>query len=165
MIRFIVDSKDFESVRQIAFKTWPVAYSNIISEQQLNYMLEKMYSIDSLQHQQKNLLHRFILAFDENDTAIGFASFSTYEDQKNHHRLHKLYVLPELQKKGTGKLLLDAIYNEIKKNGKGSLELNVNRHNNAVAFYKKNGFQILKEEDIDIGEGFFMNDFIMFKKV
>lgn len=164
-MRCIVDSKDFEMIRRIAFETWPIAYGNIITHEQLNYMLEKIYDINSLQHQQENLGHRFILAVDEKNSAIGFASFSTYENQHNHHRLHKLYVLPNQQQKGIGRLLLEAIYTEIRKNGAGSIELNVNRFNDALAFYQKLGFEILREEDIDIGEGFFMNDYILFKKV
>ena len=164
-MKCIVDSKDFETIRQIAFETWPNAYGSIVTKEQLNYMLEKIYDVASLQHQQERLGHRFILAVDENNTAIGFASFSTYENQNNHHRLHKLYVLPNQQQKGIGKLLLEAIYTEIKKNGNGSIELNVNRYNDALTFYKKLGFEILREEDIDIGEGFYMNDYVMFKEV
>ena len=165
MMNCIVDSKDFETIRRIAFETWPDAYGKIVTQEQLDYMLEKIYNITSLQHQQEILGHRFILAVDENNAAIGFASFSTYENQHNHHRLHKLYVLPKQQSKGIGKLLLEAIYSEIRKNGAGSIELNVNRYNNALAFYQKLGYEILREEDIDIGEGFFMNDYILFKKV
>jgi ribosomal protein S18 acetylase RimI-like enzyme len=165
MIHCIVDSKDFETIRRIAFETWPIAYGKIVTQKQLDYMLEKMYTIASLQHQQENLGHRFILAVDESYAAIGFASFSTIENQHNHHRLHKLYVLPNQQQKGIGKLMLETIYSEIRKNGEGSIELNVNRYNNSLAFYQKLGFQILKEEDIDIGEGFFMNDYVLFKKV
>ena len=165
MIKCIVDSKDFETIRQIAFETWPVAYGKIITQEQLNYMLEKIYNIASLQQQQESLGHRFIVAIDENNNSIGFASFSTYENQNNHHRLHKLYVRPNQQQKGIGKLLLEAIYKEIKKNGNGCIELNVNRYNNALAFYQKLGYEILKEEDIDIGEGFYMNDYVLVKRV
>jgi ribosomal protein S18 acetylase RimI-like enzyme len=165
MMNFLFDTKDFGTIRQIAFETWPVAYGNIVTQDQLDYMLEKIYNITSLQHQQENLGHRFIIAVDENNIATGFASFSIYENQNNHHRLHKLYVLPNQQQKGIGKLLLEAIYSEIKKNGNGSIELNVNRYNNALAFYQKLGYEILKEEDIDIGEGFYMNDYVMFKEV
>jgi len=165
MMNCIIDSKNFETIRKIAFETWPSAYGNIVTKEQLNYMLEKIYNIASLQHQQENLGHRFIVAVDENNNSIGFASFSTYENQNNHHRLHKLYVLPNQQQKGIGKLMLDAIYSEIKKNGAGSIELNVNRYNNALAFYQKLGYEILREEDIDIGEGFYMNDYVLFKKV
>jgi ribosomal protein S18 acetylase RimI-like enzyme len=161
----IVDSKDFETIRKIAFETWPVAYGEIVTQEQLDYMLEKIYNITSLQDQQENLGHRFILAVDKSNAAIGFASFSSYENQHNHHRLHKLYVLPNQQQKGTGRLMLETIYSEIRKNGEGSIELNVNRYNNALAFYQKLGYKILREEDIEIGEGFYMNDYVLFKTV
>jgi ribosomal protein S18 acetylase RimI-like enzyme len=39
--------------------------------------------------------------------------------------------------------------------------VNVNRHNKALHFYEKYGFKIIREEDIDIGEGYFMNDYVM----
>ncbi len=165
MMKCIIDSKDFETIRQIAFETWPDAYGKIVTQEQLDYMLDKIYAIDSLQQQQENLGHRFIVAVDENNAAIGFASFSTYENQNNHHRLHKLYVLPNQQQKGIGKLLLESIYSEIRKKGNGSIELNVNRYNNALAFYQKLGYEILREEDIDIGEGFYMNDYVLFRIV
>jgi diamine N-acetyltransferase len=165
MMKCIIDSKDFETIRKIAFETWPNAYGKIVTQEQLDYMLDKIYAIDSLQQQQENLGHRFIVAVDENNAAIGFASFSTYENQNNHHRLHKLYVLPNQQQKGIGKLLLESIYSEIRKKGNGSIELNVNRYNNALAFYQKLGYEILREEDIDIGEGFYMNDYVLFRIV
>lgn len=164
-MQFILDSHDFESVRGIAHKTWPFAYGQIITKLQMDYMLEMMYSASSLQHQVEKLKHRFIVAYDEKNSAIGFASFSAYPGTNNHHRLHKLYVMPDTQKKGTGKSLLELIYEAIRKNGKGSLELNVNRKNSAVGFYQKLGFEIIRTEDIDIGNGFFMNDYVMEKIV
>ena len=57
--------------------------------------------------------------------------------------------------------MLDFIINDIKPLQAAQLELNVNRKNKAINFYKKYGFTILKEEDIDIGEGYFMNDYVM----
>jgi len=63
-------------------------------------------------------------------------------------------------------MLLDFVLNEIKKTAEKSvLQLNVNRQNNAVNFYLKKGFSILYEEDNDIGEGYFMNDYVMQKDV
>jgi len=49
--------------------------------------------------------------------------------------------------------------------GASSLQLNVNRNNNAKVFYEKIGFAVIKEEDIDIGNGYLMNDYVMEKKV
>jgi ribosomal protein S18 acetylase RimI-like enzyme len=37
----------------------------------------------------------------------------------------------------------------------------VNRENKAIGFYNKLGFTIIAEEDIPIGNGFFMNDYVM----
>ena len=35
----------------------------------------------------------------------------------------------------------------------------------AINFYKKNGFQIIREEDVDIGNGYYMNDYVMSKSI
>jgi ribosomal protein S18 acetylase RimI-like enzyme len=53
----------------------------------------------------------------------------------------------------------------IKQKGATSLLLNVNRNNPTKGFYEKLGFTVIKEEDIDIGNGYFMNDYVMEKKV
>ena len=45
--------------------------------------------------------------------------------------------------------------------GPCSVRLNVNRQNNAVGFYKKMGMDIIAQGDFPIGNGFFMNDYIM----
>jgi GNAT superfamily N-acetyltransferase len=128
-------------------------------------MLELIYSKDALTNQVEYLHHAFIIVY-ENDSAVGFASYSLKIDMdQTIYRLHKLYVLPGQQGKGTGKLLLNYIIDEIKQAGANTLELNVNRHNIAFHFYIKLGFTIAREEDIDIGEGYFMNDYVMEKKM
>ena len=43
------------------------------------------------------------------------------------------------------------------------MELNVNRYNQAILFYQVQGFKIKEAVDISIGNGFFMNDYIMSK--
>ena len=147
-------------IADIARKTWPSAYSEILSPGQLEYMLELMYSLTSLTHQLVDLRHTFIIAL-EGNIPIGFASFSQKELNSDSYRLHKIYLLPGQQGAGRGKLLLDFVINLIKSAGGNSLELNVNRHNKARHFYEKSGFKIIGHEDIAIGKGYFMNDFVM----
>ena len=154
---------DLETIRDLAYKIWPAAYEEILGKAQLNYMLEKIYSLSSLRDQFSVLKHHFIMVV-EDDTPIGFASFSAHDDPSFYH-LHKIYVLPDEQGKNVGKQLLDYIISDIKAAGATSLQLNVNRFNKALHFYEKQGFKILREEDIDIGSGFFMNDYIMEKKI
>ena len=107
-------TKDIELVQELAFATWPAAYGNIISPKQLKYMLDLIYSKEALTNQIENLHHKFIIV-NENDMAVSFASYSPKNaGDQTIYRLHKLYVLPNQQGKGIGKLLLNYIINEIK---------------------------------------------------
>lgn len=152
-------------IQELAEKTWAVAYASILPPAQMKYMLDLFYSTEALREQMRKG-HRFILAMD-NDEAVGFASYSPKENAeltlppKKVYRLHKIYIDPGQQGKGVGKLLLDHIMDDIRPKGATHLELNVNRSNAAIGFYKKYGFTILYEEDIDIGNGYFMNDYVM----
>jgi ribosomal protein S18 acetylase RimI-like enzyme len=150
---------DLPVVQKLAYEIWPSAYLEILGRKQLDYMLEKIYSLSSLQHQFSVLKHQFVLVFD-NLVPVGFASFSAHKNSSVFH-LNKIYVLPGLQGKNIGKQILHYVISEIKKSGATALQLNVNRHNRALHFYEKQGFKIIREEDIDIGSGYFMNDYVM----
>ena len=80
-------------------------------------------------------------------------------------RIHKIYILPESQGKGIGRLLIDEIQKLAQKNNSVLLSLNVNRFNKALSFYQKTGFEIVAEENIAIGNGYLMEDYKMEKKV
>ncbi|HEY6144452.1 MAG TPA: GNAT family N-acetyltransferase [Flavobacterium sp.] len=155
---------DIETIREIAHKTWPVAYDAILSKAQLKYMLEKLYSDIALRDNLIHQGHRFLL-INENETCLGFASYEHHYLNKNCTRLHKLYLLPETHRKGLGKLLLDEIADLAKKNHSDTISLNVNRFNKAYVFYKKMGFEIIEEEDLEIGNGYLMEDYKMEKRI
>jgi GNAT superfamily N-acetyltransferase len=152
--------KDLPQIRQLAHEIWPVAYGSILSADQLDYMLEGFYSIPSLEKQLIQSGHTFVLAL-EDHIPVGFASFSAKETRPEVIRLHKIYVLPTRQGKGMGKFLLQYVMRTAQELGGTALQLNVNRYNPALHFYEKSGFTIVGQEDIDIGKGYFMNDYIM----
>lgn len=155
-----VGSESIPIIQELAEKTWRVAYSSIISPEQMNYMLELFYSAAALEKQMEEG-HQFIIA-KENNKPIGFASYSVKSDtERDTYRLHKIYIDPLQQGKGIGKLLIGFIINDIIYYDAANLELNVNRHNKALDFYQKIGFKIVKEEDINIGSGYFMNDYVL----
>lgn len=166
-IRF-ANEEDFSTIRNIAEVTWPVAYGHMLSKEQLDYMMEMMYAEESLIRQHTVLNHIFLLAEDQEGKALGFASYSMKNKEGiniDYFHLHKLYILPDLQQTGIGSMLLKAVEDNIRNGNPCILELNVNRNNRAKEFYSKNGFEIIREEDIDIGNGFFMNDYVMAKVV
>lgn len=145
------------AIKNLANIIWPATYSEIITPQQVDYMMELIYSSSALQKQMAKG-HQFIMAY-EADTPVAFASYSARENNPAVYKLHKIYILPNQQGKGIGKTLINYITRDIAP--VSSLQLNVNRNNKALQFYQKIGFKIIGEEDIDIGSGFYMNDYIL----
>jgi len=144
-------------IKNLANIIWPATYSELITPQQVDYMMELSYSSSSLQ-KQMSTGHQFIMAFDE-DKPVAFASYSAKENTPAVYKLHKIYILPNQQGKGIGKQLISHIKHDI--DPVTSLQLNVNRNNKALQFYQKIGFKIIAEEDIGIGNEFYMNDYVM----
>jgi len=151
---------DIPLIRDMAYKIWPSTYGSILSKDQIDYMLGWFYSEKEL-HEQMGQHIEFIIVYD-GVHPVGFASFGLSEPQV--YKLHKIYVLPSQQGKGTGRFIIDQLIKAMKAKGATSLLLNVNRQNNAKNFYEKLGFTVIKEEDIDIGNGYFMNDYVMEKR-
>lgn len=165
MVAILANSdENFKSIRTIAEIVWPVTYEAILSKEQLDYMFEMMYSIKSLQEQSSVKNHQFIIAY-ENETPLGFASFEFNCDESNKTKVHKIYILPNLQGKGIGRKIIDFISNEALKQNNEAVYLNVNRYNNARFFYEKIGFKIVDEVDIEIGNGYLMEDYVMEKEI
>jgi ribosomal protein S18 acetylase RimI-like enzyme len=154
---------DISTIQDIAHKTWPVAYGEIISQEQLDYMLNLMYS-DNILLEQIQKQQQFFIA-SEGIHPLGFIAIEHDYKKKLVTRIHKIYILPEAQGKGVGKLLLDKATSLAKVNGSKVLSLNVNKFNKAVDFYKKIGFEIVANEVLEIGNGFVMDDYKMEKKL
>ena len=157
-------------IRSVSERTWPSTYGHIISQEQINFMLDWMYSDASLE-KQMNTGCEFYIASKQNDNgdidAIGFCSVSP-EDKKAEvgnnakaHKLNKLYVLPAAQGTGAGKALLNKAIEVAKAAGSSSLFLQVNKQNTAYTFYLKKGFVKELEFKFDIGNGFYMDDYVM----
>ena len=147
-------------IHSIALKTWPIAYGQILVKDQLSYMLDRFYSFSSLSDSMDNG-HLYYIYF-ENETPLGFVSIEFMEDAKS-MKIHKLYVLPNHQGKGIGAELFQKAISKMLESGFKRLFLNVNRFNVALKFYLRQGMQIQKEENIDIGQGYWMEDYVMEK--
>lgn len=155
------NENDLPIIRSLAEQTWPTAYSDIISQEQIDFMLDKMYSQGELLNQLREG-HTFLIAAELKED-VGFAGFSVVETETHTFKLHKLYVLPKMHGKGVGKILMNEVVSQVKAQGGKFLQLNVNRNNKAKDFYEKGGFKIKETVDLDIGNGFYMNDYVMEK--
>lgn len=167
-------------IRSVSERTWPSTYGHIISQEQIDFMLDWMYSDVSLEKQMNAGCAFYIASIKKEDgqwDAVGFCSVSPDDEKEEKkeeennstekvegakaHKLNKLYVLPSAQGAGAGKALLNQAIDVAKVAGSSSLFLQVNKLNTAYTFYLKQGFIKEAEFKFDIGNGFFMDDYVM----
>jgi len=150
---------DIPDIQQIADKSWRNVYGAILSQEQIDYMLQRIYSTTALTALFSNDVQSFRILFHDNQ-AKGFLAYGPRDEDPSIYKIHKLYLLPETQGKGFGRMLIEDVKEKIYANGITILELNVNRFNPAKSFYERMGFSILREEDVPIGP-YWMNDYVM----
>ena len=159
MIQIVLASKeDLKLVQSIAHRTWPDTFGNILSPAQIDYMLNLLYNLPQLEKQLEDG-HILLLAF-EDGVELGFTGIQL-NLKPGQTKIHKIYILPTAQGKGIGKKLIQAIKKIALENEQKSMLLNVNKYNTgAIEFYEYLGFVNIKEEVIDIGNGYVMDDYV-----
>ena len=152
--------EDIEMINRLAWIVFPHTYKEILSPEQMEYMMDWMYSPENLYKQMTEDGHIYYLAF-EGDEPAGYLSIQP-EGEHTYH-LQKIYVLPSFQGKKLGKLLFEQAIKAIKELHPEpcQMRLNVNRQNKALTFYEKMGMKKVDEGDFHIGNGYYMNDYIM----
>ncbi len=155
-----IDKSQLHIVKDLAYEIWPSAYGEILSKEQLDYMLARFYAVETLEQQMNERKHVFYIVINDVEKPLGFISYElNCEPQKT--KIHKIYVLPETQGTGLGKQLVALVKEEALKNNQNAIFLNVNKYNKAKFFYEKLGFTIVKEEVIEIGNDYVMDDYVM----
>lgn len=152
--------EDLPLIHEMAKIVFPHTYAEILSPEQLDYMMEWMYSLPNLHKQVTEEHHIYYLAYEE-EQPVGYVSIQP--EGKDVFHLQKIYVLPDQQGKHYGKVLFQKAIEAIKELHPGScqMRLNVNRNNKALRFYEHMGMRKVDEGDFPIGNGYYMNDYIM----
>lgn len=152
-------------IHEMAEVVFRETYKTILSAEQMDYMMEWMYSLPNLE-KQVALGHTYYIAWNgvEPQGYVSVRKDSVEADGTEVWHLEKIYVMPSAQGKGLGLRLLETAKQHVRDNkstAKVRIELNVNRNNPAVGFYRRQGLSILRQGDFPIGNGFYMNDYIM----
>ncbi len=153
--------EDIELINQLAWTVFPHTYKELLSQGQIDFMMNWMYSPENLRKQMTEDGHVYYLAFNGDEPA-GYLSIQP-ETEHTYH-LQKIYVLPSFQGKKLGKQLFHQAIQTIKELHPEpcQMRLNVNRYNTkAVEFYQRMGMKKVFEGDFDIGLGYLMTDYIM----
>ena len=151
--------KDISLLQDLAKKSWNSAYANILSKEQIEYMLKEMYSHLEISNQIQNPDYHYYIILND-DVAAGFIGFE-FHYEKDTTKLHRIYLLEEFKGKGLGKKGLDFLKEKVSETSDQRLILNVNKDNPAKRMYESQGFQVFHEEIFDIGNGFVMDDYLM----
>lgn len=153
--------KDIPLIQDLAKKSWENAYADILSAEQMEYMLAEMYSETEITSHFQNPDYHYYLIQDENNSSFeGFIGYEHhYEDQTT--KLHRIYLVPESKGKGFGKEALQFLNLKVAESGNQRIILNVNKYNTARNFYESQGYKVFGEGAFDIGKGFIMDDFLM----
>ncbi|MBR0459264.1 MAG: GNAT family N-acetyltransferase [Victivallales bacterium] len=146
-------------VRTLADQVWPDTFRPILPPPQIPYMMEMMYSLPVMEKEFDEGVSYYILFI--HDKPAGYLQLSPYHPEGT-AKLHKIYLLQEHQGKGYGSFLIQFGLDTLRKEGFQRAILNVNKHNDkAIRSYFRNGFTIAETVKNDIGNGFFMDDFVM----
>lgn len=130
-------------------------YVPINGQAQTDYMLHQFQSPDAIRGQLKDGYQYYFAC--ENGQKLGFLAFYPEGD---HLYLSKFYLYQSLRGKGYGRKMLEFLILKAKEAGLSTIELNVNKHNSAIQIYEKLGFKIIRSEKNDIGQGYYMDDYV-----
>lgn len=145
-------------VASLAHVIWNEYFPSVISNDQINYMLNKFQSMPAIENAIRNEGYSYYIAM-LGDSPIGYMGLSVKDDAAF---LSKIYLLKAFRGDHLSKPLFQLAVDYAKNNGKNKLRLTVNRNNQAsIDIYKAKGFKVESECKADIGDGFFMDDFVM----
>ena len=162
--RILDTPESLSAVRAIAEVIWPVTFAPILSPEQIAYMMNMMYAPEVMERELASGYHFEILQVDGKDA--GYISYSPYEGHPDTAKLHKVYLLGEYHGRGLGQVMLEHAQEQCRKLGFAYIVLNVNKYNErAIKAYRRNGFETAESVKNPIGNGFFMDDFVMKKKL
>jgi len=145
----------------LADEIWREHYTPIIGAAQVFYMLEKFQSAEQIWADIRSNGYTYFTATQiKHNKPIGYAACQPKED---YLLLSKIYVHKDYRGEGVARSFLEEA-TALCREGYGfdKIRLTVNKHNdNSIVAYHKMGFKTVASVKTDIGEGYFMDDYVM----
>ena len=155
---------DFEIAASLAVTIWRSHYVRIIGLDQINYMLAERNTGENFQTYLNSKQRWFYLLWVESKP-VGYCSFSL-TNTPGEMKLEQLYLAEEFRGRKLGSLMLRYVESGARKKNASTLTLQVNKLNvDSISIYKKSGFTVKEESKFDIGNGYFMDDYVMVKEL
>ena len=149
------DTHGISTMSQMATSIVREHFDPLIGKEQNDYMIARFQTESAIKGQMEHGCRYFFVQKDGRN--IGFMAFYPKESVMY---LSKFYLYKKERGKGYAHQMLDFVIDESARTGMNAIELNVNKHNSACQVYDRLGFRIIRSEKNDIGNGFFMDDYV-----
>lgn len=158
-IRTASTDADIRAIAELADEIWHEYFPSVISEEQIDYMVDKFQSYDAIKSAVANDEYKYYMAYHNGE----FCAYLGFHDEgRGTIFISKVYVRADKRGKGIASGMLEKLrcdYPNAKK-----WYLTVNRGNSgSIAVYEKRGFKTVRKQCFDIGGGFVMDDYVMEK--
>lgn len=158
----VTTDEEVRDLANLASEIWHEYFVSIISNEQIDYMVEKFQSYPAMTDQIHNQGYEYYFLTVQG-APVGYLGIKQEEGKLF---LSKFYIQNEHRGKGYGSRAMEFLVELCKQRGLTAIWLTVNRYNDStIAVYEKKGFRTVREQVADIGNGFVMDDFVMEKQL
>jgi ribosomal protein S18 acetylase RimI-like enzyme len=159
-IRPVSEESQLDEIRALAQVVWREHYPAIITWEQIEYMLDLMYSSEAMRRnwaEAGTTYDRALLG----DELVGYCAYGR-DLTAAEVKLYSLYVHADARRVEVGQRLVERVVDYARSSQARFVVLTVNKEN-AIAFaaYTRFGFTVREAVVTDIGGGFVMDDFVM----
>ena len=158
----LVKKEDMPRLAELASRVWHEYFPCILTEEQIDFMVEKFQSLPAMTDQVENQGYEYYFLCDGGEP-VGYMGIQPQEDKLF---LSKLYLTKENRGKGYSSQAFSFLEEYSLKNGKKAIWLTVNKYNDhTIDVYRHRGFQTVRSQVSDIGNGYVMDDYVMEKEI
>lgn len=155
----LIESRaEVAQLEEFAAEIWREHYPPIIGTAKVEYMLQKFQTTEALLAQIKEGMQLFWINYEGEH-----AGYAAIKSQENTYLfVSKFYVHKRYRGNGIGKSAMKWLSSKAAEMHLDGLELTVNKNNDsAISFYEALGFENILSQKVDIGGGFYMDDYVM----
>lgn len=152
-----VTDSEIHDIAVLAEEIWHEHFTDIIGEEQVNYMVDKFQSYPALKEQIQNGYEYYQI-----HSGSTMAGYTGVHEDDGALFLSKLYIKKDCRGQHLASEAFRYLTALCGKRGLSRIWLTCNKHNaNTLAVYSHLGFSITDEQVADIGNGFVMDDYIL----
>lgn len=157
----MTNDADIRRTAELADEIWHEHFTPIIGAEQVDYMLRNLQSFEPMKEQIASGYEYFLLQAD--GQAVGYSAVHAEEGRLF---LSKFYLRSSARGHGYASRVMRSYIDLCRERGLSAIWLTCNRHNaNTLRVYEHLGFRKIREEKADIGNGYYMDDYIMEKTI